>query len=176
MDNLGSNMSRTLASPGFTLIEMLAVLLVMGLLLGLSSAIVRPDERAQLRIESERLAQLLDLAAMEAALSGKSLAWNSDGKSYRFWSRDKDGWTELRNHGSLHARTLPQGMAISHLSVENRRTQDGMRLEFSAHGAASAFSLELSLGAERYAIEASPIGEVRAVPGKGASHGGTASS
>lgn len=169
-------MSRTLASPGFTLIEMLAVLLVMGLLLGLSSAIIRPDERTQLRVESDRLAQLLDLAATEAALSGKPLAWSSDGKSYRFWSRDKDGWIELRNHGSLRARPLPQGMAISHLSIDSRRTQDGMRLEFAAHGTVSAFSLELSLGAERYAIEASPVGEMRVVPGKGGSHGVSASS
>lgn len=172
----GFDMPRALASRGFTLIEMLAVLLVMGLLAGLASAIVRPDEHAQLRIESERLAQLLDLAATEAHLSGKTLAWGADGKSYRFWMREKDGWTELRNHGSLHARDLPQGMAISSLALENRRTQDGMRLEFTAHGAAAVFSLELSLGDERYAIESSPLGEVRVVPVKGRPHGEAAPS
>ncbi|MDP1716865.1 MAG: type II secretion system protein, partial [Burkholderiales bacterium] len=43
---------------GFTLIEMLVVMLIMGLLVGLVATITRPDDRALLRIEAERLAQL----------------------------------------------------------------------------------------------------------------------
>ena len=53
---------------GFTLIEMLVVLMIMGLFLGLVSTITRPDERALLRLEAERLSQLLDFAAAEAQL------------------------------------------------------------------------------------------------------------
>lgn len=148
---------------GFTLLEMLAALLIMGLLAGLASTFIRPDDRVRLRIESERLAQLLDLAATEARLSGKTLAWSADGTSYRFWRQEQDGWTELIRHDTLHARSLPEGMRITGLARENRRIQDGMRLEFPSHGAA-AFSLELTLGAERYAIESSPVGEVSVTP------------
>ena len=53
---------------GFTLIEMLVVLMIMGLFVGLVSAITRPDDRAVLRLEAERLSQLLDFAAAEAQL------------------------------------------------------------------------------------------------------------
>ena len=55
---------------GFTLIEVLVVLLIMGLFVGMVSAIVRPDDSALLRVEAERLAQLLDLAAAESRLTG----------------------------------------------------------------------------------------------------------
>ena len=63
--------------PGFTLIELLVVLLIMGLLAGMVSAIVRPDDRGLVRLEAERLALLLDLAATQSrltALPNRSLA------------------------------------------------------------------------------------------------------
>src|SRR5687767_11696413 len=71
-------------ASGFTLVEMLVVILIMGMLLGLVSAIARPSEREPLRLEAERLAQLLTLATAEARLTGKPVGWTSDGAGYRF--------------------------------------------------------------------------------------------
>jgi general secretion pathway protein H len=147
---------------GFTLIEVLVVLLIMGLLAGLVSAVVRPDDRALLRLEAERLAQLLDLAAAEARYTGRSIAWIADGPAYRFWRRTGEAeWSEVRGDHLLRARTLPQGMQISRLQVENAPAQGAMRLAFEPHGPAHAFSIELSLGAERAGVAASPVGELR---------------
>ena len=39
---------------GFTLIELMVVLLIMGLFAGLVTTITRPDERALLRLEADR--------------------------------------------------------------------------------------------------------------------------
>ncbi|MEK7361200.1 MAG: GspH/FimT family pseudopilin [Pseudomonadota bacterium] len=153
---------------GFTLIEMLVVLLIMSLLVGLVSTITRPDDRALLRVEAERLAQLLDLAAAESRLTGKSIAWTTDGPGYRFWRFQEDtGWFEIRDSEPLRARTLPQGITISSLQVEAMRPQSVMRLEFTPYGPTLAFNVEMSLGAERYAIAASPVGDVRVLPGEG---------
>ena len=69
---------------GFTLIELMVVLLIIGLFAGLVSTITRPDDRALLRVEAERLAQLLDLAATKSRLTGISIAWTADGPGYRF--------------------------------------------------------------------------------------------
>ena len=157
---------------GFTLVEMLVVLLIMGLLVGLVSTIARPDERGLLRVEAERLAQLLDLAAAESRLTGKSIGWTADGPGYRFWRvREDGGWSEVRDSDLLRARTLPQGMMISGLRVENMRPQGAMRLEFTPYGPPLAFTIEMSVGAERYAVAASPIGDVRALPGEGKTNG-----
>ena len=160
---------------GFTLIEVLVVLLIMGLFVGMVSAIVRPDDRGLLRVEAERLAQLLDLAAAESRLTGKSIAWTADGPGYRFWRMTGDAeWSEVRDSDLLRARTLPKGMTISGLQVENMRSPEHMRLEFNPYAPALSFTIEMSLGAVRYAVAGSPIGEVRVLTGEGESSGGLA--
>jgi len=161
---------------GFTLIELLVVLMIMGLFVGLVSAIVRPDDRGLLRVEAERLAQLLDLAAAESRLAGKAIAWTADGPGYRFWRMTGDAeasadWSEIRDTDLLRARTLPQGMMISGLEVENMRADGAMRLEFAPYSQGLSFIIEISLGAARYAVAASPIGELRVVPGEEKSSG-----
>lgn len=153
---------------GFTLIEMLVVLMIMGLFVGLVSAITRPDDRAVLRLEADRLTQLLDFAASEAQLSGKSIAWTGEVSGYRFWRSDDDAnWSEIRDSELLRARTLPPGIALAGFRVENMPPQGPMRLEFAPQGSPLAFAIALSMGTERYTVTGSPVGDVRAVPGEG---------
>jgi len=168
------------SARGFTLIEVLVVLMIMGLFVGLVSAIVRPDDRGLLRVEAERLAQLLDLAGAESRLAGKSIAWTAEGPGYRFWRMTGDSeasadgsaqWTEMRDSDLLRARALPPGMTISGLEVENMRADGPMRLEFAPYGEVLSFTIEMSLGAARYAVAASPVGELRVVPGEEKSGG-----
>jgi len=167
----------TLSGPnrGFTLIEMLVVLMIMGLFVGLVSTITRPDDRALLRLEAERLSQLLDFAATEARLTGKPIAWTADESGYRFWRGGDDGsWIEVRDSELLRARTLPQGVAVSGFRVENMRPQGSMRLEFTPQGSSLAFTIAMSIGAQSYAVTGSPVGDVRVVPGEGTNNGAAA--
>jgi len=162
-------------AQGFTLLELLVVLVIMGLTVGLVSAVVRPDDRALLGIEADRLAQLLDLAATEARLTGRSIGWTSDGRGYRFWRVSADGnWYEVRDSNTLRRRTLPRGMRISSLRVEMMPPQAGMRLQFGAYGPTPGFSIEMSLGDERYTVVGSPVGEVRVERGADNPDGRTA--
>jgi general secretion pathway protein H len=157
---------------GFTFIELLVVLLIMGLFAGLVSTITRPDDRALLRVEAERLAQLLDLAATKSRLTGKSIAWTADGPGYRFWQFSEDTyWSEILDDDSLRARTLPQGMVIAGMSVENMRSLERMRLEFNAYGETPVFRVEMSLGEARCTVAGSPVGEVRVLPEQGKDNG-----
>jgi len=154
---------------GFTLIEMLVVVLVMGLLVGLVAAATRPVGRDSLRTEAERLAQLLDLAGEEARMGGKPVAWTSDGQTYRFWRwRNGTGWMEIRDD-TLRARSLPDDMSIPELQVEGGRRDGALRIEFSPYGAQPAYRVALTLGGERYAVLGSPMGEVTISSVSGAS-------
>ena len=149
---------------GFTLLELLVVVLIMGLCVGLVSAIARPDDGVVLRVEAERLAQLLDLAAVESRLTGKPIAWTAaltaQGSQYRFWRlRDDGSWSEA-DESSLRPRSLPPGMAISDLRIEALPSQAGVRLEFNPYGA-RAFDFQVSLGAAHYSVAGSALGEVR---------------
>jgi len=160
---------------GFTLIEMLVVLLVAGLLFGLSSVIMRPSNQNLLRTEAERLAQLLELAGTESRLTGKRIAWTTDGRVYRFWRYSEgSGWSDISNHDVLHMRTLPPGILVTDLLVEAARKQGAMRIEFWPYSQILSFTMEISLGAERYAISGSPVGQVRVTPVEGKANGAEA--
>ena len=151
----------SLRQSGFTLIEMLVVLLIMGIFVGLVTTITQPDDHAMLELEAQRLARLLDLAATKSRLTGRPTAWTADAHSYRFWQFSEDAfWTEILDDDTLRARALPQDMAILRLDVENRKSTDQMRLEFTPYGQPVAFSLQMGLGDARETVVGSPIGEV----------------
>lgn len=154
-----------LKEQGFTLIEMLVVLMIMGLLVGMVSSIAQPDDKAILRVEAERLVQLMDIAGTESRLTGNSIAWTTDGASYRFWKSNEDaGWSEIIDDDILRARILKKGMTISNMRVENMRSPEHMRVEFNPYGSALSFSIEMSLGDAHYTVAISPIGEIRVLP------------
>ena len=171
----GTNLPTLKTQSGFTLIEMLVVLVIMGIFVGLVSAVVQPDDRALLRVEAERLARLLDLAATKSRLTGRRTAWTTDGSTYRFWQFNDDTyWTEIRDDDSLRARLLPKGMSIFGLQVENMRSAAQMRLEFAPYGEAMAFSVEMSLGDARNTVAGSPVGDIYVLPEQGGGNGRTA--
>ena len=160
------------ATCGFTLLEMLVVVLIMGIMVGTISARLQPGDRDVLRVEAERMAQLLQLAAQDARVSGSAIAWTSDGRHYRFWRQAGDEtWSQIRDDDLLRARALPHGMVIAQLRNETNQAQPDLRLEFPSDGSMAAFSMELALGDERYGIAASPIGDLRIAPGQGKNYG-----
>lgn len=152
---------------GFTLIEMLIALMIIGLFAALISSKVQPDERDRLGGEADRLAQLLELAAAEARMSGMAIAWRTDGASYEFrQNRRGDGWSEMRGNDLFRRRVLPDGIRISGMVIE-AMPADVMRLEFSPHASWSAYAIKIALGRERYTVAGSPVGDVRATRGEG---------
>ena len=166
---------RAAGTYGFTLIEMLVVLMIMGLFVGLVTAVTRPDDRAVLELEAQRLATLLDFAATKSRLTGKSIAWTAQGKEYRFWQYYEDsGWSEIRDGELLRARTLPHGVTISDMRIETLRPQGAMRLEFVPYGPNLVFTIEISLGAEYYYISATPAGDMQVSPRRGTTNAGVA--
>jgi general secretion pathway protein H len=153
---------------GFTVLELLVVLLVMGIAAGLASVAARPDDRALLRVEADRLALLLELAGAEARDGGRAIAWSVNGTGYRFWRHGGDAqWIEIRDGELLRARVLPPGMRIAALRIDNAALRDPIRLVFSPYVPAPAFSIELAMGDARWALAATPLGDIEVVPGGG---------
>ena len=143
------------------------MLLILGLCIGLVSAITRPGEKAALDLEAERLAQLLDLAGTESRLTGKRIAWTAEPSGYRFWRASGEAdWMEIRDVDALRPRTLPQGISIASLSVENGTATNPLRLEFASSGSANSFTIDLVAEQARVSVEGTPVGEVRILSGK----------
>ena len=148
-------------SRGYTLVEMLVVLMIMGLLIGTIGVIATPSTKDTLQLEAQRLAQLLNLAAAESRASGKSFRWTSDGSGYRFLRWQNNNWAEIRDNDLLRPRVLPSGMTISSLRIENVRREGMMQIEFTPQGLLLGYTIELASGDERHAVFASPVGEAQ---------------
>lgn len=161
---------------GFTLAEVLVVLVILGIVAGLVGVVSQPDDRARLDVEAQRLAQLLDLAAVQARLGGRPIAWTADRAGYRFWQLGEDAqWTRIVDDDALRARNLPGGMMIVATRVENLPSQKSMRVEFRPYGAASAFRIDLALGEARLAVAGSPVGDIRVLREQAGGYGEPAS-
>ncbi|MDX3893233.1 type II secretion system minor pseudopilin GspH [Pusillimonas sp.] len=70
---------------GFTLLEMMIVLVIIGIATALASVSAFGNNGARaLRQDALRLAQLFTTAQVEARASGQAIAWEHDGEGYRF--------------------------------------------------------------------------------------------
>lgn len=96
---------------GFTLAEILVVLIVIGVAAGVVYARLESDPRQTLQREGQRLAGALEHAALLAQWKNQTLGVSASGGIYRFWRRytDADGahWAALSDDDVLAPRALP---------------------------------------------------------------------
>lgn len=69
---------------GFTLLELLVVMAILGIVAGAVSLSVAPLESRRIEEESQRLAALFRLAQDESRVSGRIVTWQADVTGYRF--------------------------------------------------------------------------------------------
>lgn len=73
-------------SRGFTLLELLVVIVLAGLLLALVSVNTTPDPKQQLQREARRVGELVGIAADEARIRDMQVYWEADLHGYRFYA------------------------------------------------------------------------------------------
>lgn len=94
---------------GFTLLEMLVVLMIAGLLVSLASLQLTRNPRTDLKEEAQRLALLFESAGDEAQVRARPIAWQPLDGGFRFDIRTEDGWRPLRDD-LLRARRWEGGV------------------------------------------------------------------
>jgi general secretion pathway protein H len=165
--------SRILAESGFTLVELLVVLVVIGITLGMTMLQLMPDNRAALREEGERLALLLENAALEAQASGRTLGWSGEASHYRFWRKNRyNDWVRIEDDTLFRPRELPDGIRIGQIRVEELTIKPGDKLSMGAYGFALPFRIRIGNQYGNASITGKSTGEVTATLDS-ESHGAT---
>ncbi|HZP12151.1 MAG TPA: type II secretion system minor pseudopilin GspH [Nevskiaceae bacterium] len=113
-------MNRARAARGFTLIEILVVVLIIGIIITFAAlSLGNRTLDSQLDNEGERLHQLFALAVEDAEVQGLELGWRYTPDGYEFLVLNQgSGWQPFEA-GPLRERPLPGALYID-LSVEGR--------------------------------------------------------
>ncbi|HUU71149.1 MAG TPA: type II secretion system minor pseudopilin GspH [Burkholderiales bacterium] len=91
---------------GFTLLELLVVIVILGIVAGMVSLSIAPSENRRLTEELDRLAALFRLAHDEARVAGQVITWQADATGYRFVVSDGERG-EMASDDPLRARPWP---------------------------------------------------------------------
>jgi general secretion pathway protein H len=146
---------------GFTLIEILVVMVIVGLTLALIGLNLMPDDQRVLRNEAQRLALLLEQARDEAVLSSEAIGWSAAEGHYNFWRRDEEGkWVAWTQDALWRERQFSSGVVLRALRINHNVVPPNERLNFSPAGLGVPFEIDLGFNAARIEIVGDVQGKV----------------
>ena len=146
---------------GFTLVELLVVLAIVGVGAGLVALSVGGDERRTTEREAKRLAGALEHAAATAQWRAETLGVSADGAGYHFWRRDADNrWSTLTSDDVLAARALPTGISVVPVAYAGAPVAANAILPFRASGRNEPFTLVVGSPTWSLQIDADPLNRV----------------
>jgi general secretion pathway protein H len=140
-------------ASGFTLLEVLVVVVILAVLVSLVTVRIAPDSRQSLREEATRLAAVLGHAHDEAVVTGAALAWQPDANGYRFVRRDPDRvWRAVDGDAALRARAFAAGVQLAAVETPERTTNATPAIVILPTGASGPFRITLALESHRVRV------------------------
>jgi type II secretion system protein H len=134
-------------SAGFTLIEILVAIAIIGILSVVLVFAAAPGEASQARTEARRLAALLELALAETRASGQSVAWSPSPDGYAFLRKDEDGgWQGFPADSPYRRRPLPAGVSLGAVQLDAQPLRPGERIVITPYGLGSAIQATIAGG------------------------------
>jgi general secretion pathway protein H len=149
------------ADRGFTLIEVLVVLVVLALGAELVFANIGSDPRGPVEREAKRLAGSLEHAAALAQWQNEMLGVSAEGSAYRFWRKGADGrWMPFAGDDVLATRTLPSDLTVTAATYAGAPVARDAILPFRASGRNEPYSLVLGSPQWTIIVRADPLNRV----------------
>ncbi|MET0961828.1 MAG: type II secretion system minor pseudopilin GspH [Noviherbaspirillum sp.] len=143
---------------GFTLLELLVVLVIAGITLGIVSFNAMPSPQQALQNEAQRIALLLQLARDEAIVRDRPIAFEVDAEGYRFLQREERTWQPLQADDLLRPRQFKRSPVMLSVYPPPPGETTPMRILFGREPVQPPFVLTLGMADASVAIRADGIG------------------
>jgi general secretion pathway protein H len=149
---------------GYTLIEILTVLVIIGIVLALARVQYAPDPNQTLKDEARRLALLLEFARDEAMTRGCTVAWIARSDAHRLECRQAP--TDAPAHDNPYARRPWTGtVALERVSIAGVPASRDAPLLFTPSGINAPFELVLAMEGNRVHLAGDFLGRVSVTAG-----------
>jgi len=145
---------------GFTLVELLVVLVIVALAGGLAIVTLDRDERRLAAREAKRFAGALEFAAARAQARNETLGVSAD-STVRFWRREPSGdrWVPL-DDDVLAPHALPEPLIAAPLMYAGQRIPADAIVPFRASGRNEPFAFRLMSSSWLVVLAADPLNRV----------------
>jgi general secretion pathway protein H len=147
-----------LQAQGFTLLELLIVLVIAGITLGMVTLNALPGTRQSLQDEAQRIALLLQVARDEAILRNVPIAFEAETNGYRFMIRNGKIWQKLNDDELLRERDFSHSAVTLQIEQVGGGNGQPLRIVFGREPVDKPFRLTLAAEGVLVAIRADGIG------------------
>jgi len=137
---------------GFTLIEILIVIAIIGMVVGAAVLSLTSQQHRNIAQLAEQLTSQLQLASQEAMLKFTQYGFSTTSKqSYQFYVLDEDEnpprWKIIENRAAFRAAIIPKNYTLeierTDESLESLPVSNPPDIEFHANGDITPFALEI---------------------------------
>jgi general secretion pathway protein H len=144
---------------GFTLVEILVVVAIVGLVVAIASVNLTPGDREVGRRESARLALAIESARDTAWFGGRPVALTFHENRLRRLARVGNGWRA----DPARDTTVPGDVRIAAVSVNGRALAPGEGLVFLPDGLDEPFRVALEVRGRGWAVDGDAAGAITVV-------------
>lgn len=152
----------TARPAGFTLVEILVVIVVLAIAAGVAVVAWDGSDRDRATREARRLAGALEHAAARAQVRAETLGASAEGAHWRFWRRDVDTgrWAPVADDDVLAAHALPDAMRVVPKSYAGQEIGAGAIVPLRPTGRNEPYAFVLSARDVEIVLAADPLNRI----------------